>query len=148
MDLPPGTGDVAISAGQLIPGSDLIVVTTPQLASAEVAERAGSLAVQLHQRVAGVIENMSYLPCPHCGERVEVFGSGGGEAVADALTRVAGTPVPVLGQVPIDIGLREAGDRGTPLVPPSPARLPRGSSSGSPRAWPASPAAWPDASSA
>jgi ATP-binding protein involved in chromosome partitioning len=124
MDLPPGTGDVAISAGQLIPGSDLIVVTTPQLASAEVAERAGSLAVQLHQRVTGVIENMSYLPCPHCGGRVDVFGSGGGEAVADALTRVVGAPVPLLGQVPIDIRLREAGDSGAPLVasdPDSPA---------------------------
>jgi ATP-binding protein involved in chromosome partitioning len=124
MDLPPGTGDVAISAAHLIPGSELIVVTTPQLASAEVAERAGSLAAQLHQRVVGVIENMSYLPCPHCGERVDVFGTGGGKAVADALTRLTGAPVPVLGQVPIDMRLREAGDSGTPLVlsdPGSPA---------------------------
>src|SRR5580658_108605 len=116
MDLPPGTGDVAISAGQLIPGSELIVVTTPQLASSEVAERAGSLANQLHQRVVGVIENMSYLPCPHCGESVDVFGSGGGEAVAQALTRIVGARVPVLGQVPIDMRLREAGDNGKPLV--------------------------------
>jgi ATP-binding protein involved in chromosome partitioning len=124
MDLPPGTGDVAISAGQLIPGSEMIVVTTPQLASAEVAERAGSLANQLHQRVVGVIENMSYLPCPHCGERVDVFGSGGGEAVADTLTRIVGARVPVLGQVPIDVRLRQAGDEGKPLVladPDSPA---------------------------
>src|SRR5215467_988637 len=124
MDLPPGTGDVAISAAHLIPGSELIVVTTPQLASAEVAERAGSLAVQLHQNVVGVIENMSYLPCPHCGERVDVFGSGGGEAVADTLTRIVGARVPLLGQVPIDTRLREAGDSGTPLVlsdPESPA---------------------------
>jgi ATP-binding protein involved in chromosome partitioning len=81
LDLPPGTGDVAISAAHLIPGSELLVVTTPQLAAAEVAERAGSLAIQLHQRVVGVIENMSYLPCPHCGERVDVFGHGGGAAV-------------------------------------------------------------------
>src|SRR5450755_3259673 len=81
LDLPPGTGDVAISAAQLVPGSELIVVTTPQLASAEVAERAGSLAAQLHQRVVGVIENMAYLHCPHCGERIDVFGSGGGAAV-------------------------------------------------------------------
>jgi ATP-binding protein involved in chromosome partitioning len=116
MDLPPGTGDVAISAAHLVPGSELIVVTTPQLASAEVAERAGSLANQLHQRVAGVIENMSYLPCPHCGERVEVFGAGGGQAVADTLTRLTGAPVPVLGEVPIDTRLREAGDSGLPLV--------------------------------
>jgi ATP-binding protein involved in chromosome partitioning len=102
----------------------MIVVTTPQLASAEVAERAGSLAVQLHQRVVGVIENMSYLPCPHCGERVDVFGTGGGKLVADTLTRVVGAKVPLLGQVPIDIRLREAGDSGVPLVlsdPDSPA---------------------------
>jgi ATP-binding protein involved in chromosome partitioning len=116
MDLPPGTGDIAISSAHLIPGSELIVVTTPQLAAAEVAERAGSLALKLHQRVAGVIENMSYLPCPHCGERVEVFGSGGGGAVAETLTRMTGAPVPLLGQVPIDVRLREAGDQGTPLV--------------------------------
>jgi ATP-binding protein involved in chromosome partitioning len=124
MDLPPGTGDVAISAAHLVPGGELVVVTTPQLASAEVAERAGSLALQLHQRVAGVIENMSYLPCPHCGERVEIFGSGGGQAVADTLTRLTGAPVPVLGEVPIDTRLREAGDVGRPLVlsdPDSPA---------------------------
>jgi len=116
MDLPPGTGDVAISAAHLVPGSELVVVTTPQLASSEVAERAGTLAAQLHQRVAGVIENMSYLPCPHCGERVDVFGAGGGQAVADTLTRLTGAPVPLLGEVPIDPRLREAGDAGLPLV--------------------------------
>jgi ATP-binding protein involved in chromosome partitioning len=116
LDLPPGTGDVAISAAHLIPGSELLVVTTPQMASAEVAERAGSLAVQLHQRVVGVIENMSYLPCPHCGERVDVFGAGGGAAVAETLTRLTGAPVPLLGEVPIDTRLREAGDSGVPLV--------------------------------
>ena len=124
LDLPPGTGDVAISAAHLVPGSELIVVTTPQLASAEVAERAGSLAAQLHQRIVGVIENMAYLPCPHCGERVEVFGTGGGAAVADTLSRVVGAQVPVLGQIPIDTRLREAGDAGIPLVlshPDSPA---------------------------
>ncbi len=116
LDLPPGTGDVAISTAHLVPGSELIVVTTPQPASAEVAERAGTLAAQLHQRVVGVIENMSYLPCPHCGERVDVFGSGGGVAVAETLSRLTGAPVPVLGEVPIDIRLREAGDAGRPLV--------------------------------
>jgi ATP-binding protein involved in chromosome partitioning len=126
MDLPPGTGDIAISAAHLVPGSELIVVTTPQLASSEVAERAGSLASQLHQRIVGVIENMSYLPCPHCNERVEVFGSGGGQAVADTLSRLTGAPVPVLGEVPIDTRLREAGDSGVPLVlsdPDSPAAV-------------------------
>jgi ATP-binding protein involved in chromosome partitioning len=126
MDLPPGTGDVAISAAHLVPGSELIVVTTPQLAASEVAERAGALASQLHQRVVGVIENMSYLPCPHCGERVEVFGTGGGRAVADTLTRLSGTPVPLLGEIPIDTRLREAGDSGAPIVisaPESPSAL-------------------------
>jgi ATP-binding protein involved in chromosome partitioning len=96
------------------------VVTTPQLASAEVAERAGALAPQLHQQVVGVIENMSYLPCPHCQERIDIFGAGGGQAVADALTKVIGTRVPLLGEVPIDIRLREGGDSGVPLVLSSP----------------------------
>ncbi|HEX4063825.1 MAG TPA: Mrp/NBP35 family ATP-binding protein [Streptosporangiaceae bacterium] len=124
MDLPPGTGDIAISVAQLLPGAELLVVTTPQLAAAEVAERAGAIAMQTHQRVSGVIENMSYLPCPHCGERVEVFGSGGGTAVAEGLTRITGAPVPLLGQIPIDLRLREGGDNGMPLVlsePGSPA---------------------------
>jgi len=116
MDLPPGTGDVAISVAQLVPTAELIVVTTPQLASSEVAERAGAIAVQTHQRIAGVIENMSGFACPHCGEMVDVFGSGGGQAVASALTRVIGTHVPVLGQVPIEPGLRQGGDEGIPLV--------------------------------
>jgi ATP-binding protein involved in chromosome partitioning len=116
MDLPPGTGDVAISVAQLVPGAELIVVTTPQIASSEVAERAGAIAVQTHQRIAGVIENMSGLPCPHCGETVEIFGSGVGQAVADQLTRVTGVMVPLLGQVPIDVRLREGGDIGVPLV--------------------------------
>ena len=126
MDLPPGTGDVAISAAHLVPGSELIVVTTPQIAAAEVAERAGSLASQLHQHVVGVIENMAYLPCPHCSERVEVFGAGGGQAVADTLSRITGATVPLLGEIPIDTGLRAAGDNGQPLVlsaPDSPAAV-------------------------
>src|ERR1700691_3543864 len=116
LDLPPGTGDVAISVGQMLPAAELLIVTTPQLAAAEVAERAGALATQTHQRIAGVIENMSYLLCPHCGEPTDVFGSGGGEAVADALTRLSGAPVPLLGQVPLDVPLRAGGDAGVPLV--------------------------------
>jgi ATP-binding protein involved in chromosome partitioning len=126
LDLPPGTGDIAISVAQMLPGAELLIVTTPQLAAAEVAERAGAIAQQTHQRVTGVIENMSYLICPHCGEPTEVFGSGGGETVAAALTRLSGAPVPLLGQVPIDIRLREGGDAGVPLVlsdPDSPAGL-------------------------
>jgi ATP-binding protein involved in chromosome partitioning len=121
LDLPPGTGDVAISAGHLVPSAELIVVTTPQVAASEVAERAGSLATQLHQRVVGVIENMAYLSCPHCAERIEVFGEGGGRTVAEALSRLTGATVPLLGEVPIDIRLREAGDEGTPLVLTDPA---------------------------
>jgi ATP-binding protein involved in chromosome partitioning len=116
MDLPPGTGDIAISVAQLLPSAEILVVTTPQQAAAEVAERAGAISAQTHQTVAGVIENMSYLPCPHCGEAVDVFGSGGGQTVADALTRTLGTPVPLLGQVPIDVRLREGGDQGNPIV--------------------------------
>jgi ATP-binding protein involved in chromosome partitioning len=126
LDLPPGTGDIAISLAQLLPNAELLVVTTPQLAAAEVAERAGAIVMQTKQRIAGVIENMSYLVCPHCGEQTDVFGSGGGEAVATALTRITGAPVPLLGQVPIDVRLREGGDNGHPLVlgdPDSPAAL-------------------------
>jgi ATP-binding protein involved in chromosome partitioning len=116
LDLPPGTGDVAISLAQMLPNAELLVVTTPQLAAAEVAERAGAIVTQTRQRIAGVIENMSYLVCSHCGEQTDVFGSGGGEAVAATLTQLTGTDVPLLGQVPIDIRLREGGDNGTPLV--------------------------------
>jgi ATP-binding protein involved in chromosome partitioning len=126
LDLPPGTGDIAISVGQMLPSAELLVVTTPQLAAAEVAERAGAIASQTHQRLAGVIENMSYHLCPHCGEQTELFGSGGGATVAEALSRLSGAPVPLLGQVPIDVRLREGGDAGVPLVlgdPASPAAL-------------------------
>jgi len=126
LDLPPGTGDVAISVGQMLPSAELLVVTTPQLAAAEVAERAGAIATQTHQRIAGVIENMSYLVCAHCGEQTEIFGSGGGVSVAEALSRITGTQVPLLGQVPLDVRLREGGDAGIPLVlgePDSPAAL-------------------------
>jgi ATP-binding protein involved in chromosome partitioning len=126
LDLPPGTGDVAISVAQLLPSAELLIVTTPQLAAAEVAERAGAIATQTHQRIIGVIENMAYLVCPHCGEQTDLFGSGGGATVAAALSRLSGTQVPLLGQVPIDVRLREGSDRGMPLVlgdPASPAAL-------------------------
>ncbi|MEW9529227.1 Mrp/NBP35 family ATP-binding protein [Microbispora sp. NPDC049125] len=116
MDLPPGTGDIAISVAQRMPSAEILVVTTPQQAAAEVAERAGSIAAQTHQQIAGVIENMAWLPCPHCDERIPVFGEGGGQTVADALTRTLGSRVPLLGQVPIDLRLREGGDEGKPLV--------------------------------
>jgi ATP-binding protein involved in chromosome partitioning len=126
LDLPPGTGDVAISVAQLLPSAELLIVTTPQLAAAEVAERAGAIATQTHQRITGVIENMAYLVCPHCGEQTDIFGSGGGASVAAALSRLSGTQVPLLGQVPIDVRLREGGDSGMPLVlgdPDSPTAL-------------------------
>jgi ATP-binding protein involved in chromosome partitioning len=115
LDLPPGTGDVAISLAQLLPNAEILVVTTPQIAAAEVAERAGAIALQTHQRLIGVIENMSWLELPD-GSRMEVFGAGGGATVADSLTRVVGAPVPLLGQIPLDTRVREAGDAGTPIV--------------------------------
>jgi ATP-binding protein involved in chromosome partitioning len=116
LDLPPGTGDVAISVAQLVPSAEILVVTTPQVAAAEVAERAGMISSQTHQRVTGVVENMSGLPCPHCGERIDIFGSGGGSQVAAALTASLGYEIPVLGEVPIDVRLREGADTGLPLV--------------------------------
>ncbi len=115
LDLPPGTGDIAISVAQLLPNAEILVVTTPQVAAAEVAERAGAIALQTHQRLVGVVENMSWLELP-TGERMEVFGAGGGAAVAESLTRLVGAPVPLLGQIPLDPRLRETGDRGEPLV--------------------------------
>ncbi len=115
LDLPPGTGDIAISTAQLIPTAEILVVTTPQLAAAEVAERAGSIAVQTHQKIVGVVENMSAMTLPD-GTVLDLFGSGGGSAVAAALSRITGTAVPLLGAVPLQIALREAGDAGVPLV--------------------------------
>jgi ATP-binding protein involved in chromosome partitioning len=115
MDLPPGTGDIAISVAQLVPGAELLVVTTPQLAAREVAERAGSIALQTHQQIVGVVENMSWLDLPD-GSRMELFGSGGGQAVADSLAASTGTRVPLLGQIPIDQQVREGGDGGAPVV--------------------------------
>lgn len=116
LDLPPGTGDIAISTAQLLPSSELVVVTTPQAASADVAVRAGTLAAQTHQKVVGVIENMSSFPCPHCGEPMDLFGIGGGELVASMISKELGSEVPLLGQIPFDVALREGGDSGHPLV--------------------------------
>jgi ATP-binding protein involved in chromosome partitioning len=124
LDLPPGTGDIAISVAQLVPNAEILIVTTPQQAAAEVAERAGTIALQTHQTIVGVIENMSGMPCPHCGEMVDVFGTGGGQTVSEALTRATGAKVPVLGSIPIDVRLRQGGDEGKPVVlsdPDSPA---------------------------
>ena len=124
LDLPPGTGDIAISLGQLIPGSEILVVTTPQIAAAEVAERAGRIALQLKQQIIGVIENMSaYLP-EGSQTTVALFGEGGGEETAKRLSNLVGAEVPLLGKIPFDIALREGGDVGHPVViarPDSPA---------------------------
>lgn len=123
LDLPPGTGDVAISISQLLPKSEILVVTTPQVAAAEVAERAGVIGSQTDQRVIGVIENMSYLPQAD-GSKLQLFGSGGGDMVSGRLSSQLGYQVPVLAQVPLDIALREGSDQGRPVVtthPDSPA---------------------------
>ena len=115
LDLPPGTGDIAISVAQLIPGAEILVVTTPQMAAAEVAERAGAIALQTRQQVVGVVENMSGLAMPD-GTTMNLFGEGGGAQVAERLTRAMGRDVPLLGQVPIDSEMVTAGDAGSPVV--------------------------------
>ena len=126
VDLPPGTGDVALSLGQKLPNAEVIVVTTPQQASAEVAERAGTMASMLDQKVIGVIENMAFLEvtCPKCGEshRVDVFGTGGGAEVAGTLSARLGYEVPLLAEVPMDPSLAAGGDLGVPLVATGPDR--------------------------
>lgn len=116
LDLPPGTGDIAISLGQLIPASEIIVVTTPQLAAAEVAERAGRIAHQLKQHIIGVIENMSAFNDPTTGTRVALFGEGGGAETAKRLSTLVGAEVPLVGEVPFEIELRAGGDNGQPIV--------------------------------
>ncbi|MEY4109374.1 MAG: hypothetical protein RJB35_688 [Actinomycetota bacterium] len=116
IDLPPGTGDLAISLGQLVPSSEILVITTPQIAAAEVAERAGRIAHQIHQRVIGVIENMSAYPCGKCGELTSLFGEGGGEETSKRLSQLIGGDVPLLGKIPFSPDLREGGDAGAPVV--------------------------------
>src|SRR5207248_2725901 len=110
VDMPPGTGDISISLGQLLPEPDLVIVTTPQPAAQKVARRAADVASKTGMRVAAVVENMSHLVCACCGEITRPFGEGGGRALADELG------VPLLGQVPLDDPLRVASDEGTPLV--------------------------------
>jgi len=109
-DLPPGTGDVSISLASFLPGASMLVVTTPQEAARKVAERAGKMAERTNLRPLGVVENMSFYVCPHCGERDEIFGSGGGQEAAETLG------VPLLAQVPLIPALREGGDAGRPIV--------------------------------
>lgn len=116
LDLPPGTGDIAISLGQLIPASEIIVVTTPQIAAAEVAERAGRIAHQLKQHIIGVVENMSAFIDETSKKEVALFGTGGGEETARRLSVLVGSDVPLVGKIPFDIELREGGDSGAPIV--------------------------------
>ncbi|MFJ3322580.1 Mrp/NBP35 family ATP-binding protein [Curtobacterium sp. NPDC086286] len=115
LDLPPGTGDVAISVGQLLPHAEVLVVTTPQAAAADVAERSGTVARQTGQRVIGVVENMAGLVQPD-GSVLHLFGEGGGAETARRLSRDQDTAVPVLGSVPLSVPLREGGDAGVPVV--------------------------------
>ena len=109
-DLPPGTGDVSISLASFLPGASMLVVTTPQEAARKVAERAGKMAERTNLRPLGVVENMSYYVCPHCGERDAIFGSGGGAEAAETLG------VPLMAQVPLLPAMREGGDTGVPIV--------------------------------
>ena len=116
LDLPPGTGDIAISLGQLIPASEILVVTTPQIAAAEVAERAGRIAHQLKQQIIGVVENMGDMSCPKCGEKTSLFGQGGGVESAKRLSNLIGADVPLIASIPFTPNLREGGDQGKPIV--------------------------------
>lgn len=118
LDLPPGTGDVAISVGQFLPNAEVVVVTTPQSAAAGVAERSGRLARRMGQRIVGVVETMSGLPQPD-GSVLELFGSGGGDETAERLSE-PDAPVPVLGRIPISVALRAGGDAGAPIVATDP----------------------------
>ncbi len=115
LDLPPGTGDVAISVGQLLPQAEVLVITTPQPAAADVAERSGVVARQTGQRIVGVVENMAGLAQPD-GSVLELFGSGGGAEVARRLSVGQGEPVPLLASVPLSVPLRSGGDAGAPIV--------------------------------
>lgn len=110
LDLPPGTGDVALSLSQMLPGADMVIVTTPQAAASQVAQRVGKMAEKTQQKVIGVIENMSYFVCPNCSTPHEIFGKGGAEAVAARL----GTEL--LGKIPLTADLRLGGDVGDPVV--------------------------------
>ena len=110
VDMPPGTGDVAISLGQLLPRAEVVIVTTPQPAAQQVAVRAAGMAEKVGMRIVGVAENMSYL----VGTGQEIFGSGGGQRLADEIG------VPLLGSIPLDPALREAGDAGMPILESAP----------------------------
>ena len=114
LDLAPGTGDMAISVAQALPNAELVVVTTPQPSASDVAVRSGLVALQVPMKVRGVVENMSWYE--HNGERLEIFGHGGGERVSEQLTEALGYDVPLMAQLPLEPELRETGEAGRPAV--------------------------------
>lgn len=115
LDLPPGTGDMAISVSQLLPNSELLVITTPQSTATQVAERAGTIALQTKQKVIGVVENMSYLSLPD-GSKMEIFGTGGGQRLSESLSSQLQYSVPLLAQLPLEEAVRVGSDQGVPVV--------------------------------
>ena len=114
LDLAPGTGDMAISVAQALPNAELVVVTTPQPSASDIAVRSGLVALQVPMKVRGVVENMSYYE--HQGERLRIFGEGGGARVSEQLTESLGYDVPLLAQLPLEPELRETGEAGRPAV--------------------------------
>jgi ATP-binding protein involved in chromosome partitioning len=114
VDLPPGTGDVALSLSQSVPVAGAVVVTTPQGVSISDVRKAVQMFRQLNIPILGAVENMSYFACPHCGERTDIFGQGGGRRMAEDMG------VPFLGEVPIDTRVRSGGDEGKPIVAEAP----------------------------
>ncbi|MFW0111133.1 P-loop NTPase [Rothia sp. CCM 9416] len=115
LDLPPGTGDIAISMAQLLPQAEILLVSTPQLAAVDVAQRAGTLSIQTEQKLVGVLENMAAMQLPD-GTTLPLFGEGGGAQLTQSLSQALGYEVPLLGSVPLELALRQGGDTGTPLV--------------------------------
>lgn len=115
LDLPPGTGDIAISMAQLLPHAEILLVSTPQLAAVDVAQRAGTLSIQTEQKVVGVLENMAAMQLPD-GTTLPLFGEGGGAQLTQSLSQALGYEVPLLGSVPLEVALRQGGDAGTPIV--------------------------------
>ena len=114
LDLAPGTGDMAISVAQALPNAELVVVTTPQPSASDVAVRSGLVALQVPMTVRGVVENMSFYE--HRGERLEIFGAGGGERVSERLSSALGYDVPLMARLPLDPEFRETGEGGRPAV--------------------------------
>ncbi len=110
VDLPPGTGDVSLSMAQSVPVAGAVVVTTPQSVAVSDVRKAVGMYRQLNIPILGVIENMSHFVCPHCQESTDIFGTGGGEAMATDMG------IPFLGKVPIDTRVRQGGDEGAPIV--------------------------------